>query len=169
MSPAVRGMVRWLWVVLALALAACATPHSPSPIPRAADPWSWSGRLALNIDSTPPQAISAGFELKVQPPVGELHLLSPLGTTLATLQWMPGQALLEQGGQRWQDSSPDALLTRLTGVAVPMAALIDWLQARPTAVEGWQADLSQMASGKLTVQSTRAEMPRVTLRLVLEP
>ena len=85
---------------------------------------------------------------------------------------MPGQASLEQGGQVWQDSSLDALLIRLTGTTLPMAALIDWLQARPTQVEGWSADLSQMGSGKLWVQSMPSHtttLPQVTLRLVVEP
>jgi outer membrane lipoprotein LolB len=129
--------------------------------------------LALNIASTPPQSISAGFELKSQQQSGELQLISPLGNTLAKLHWMPGQASFEQGGQVWQDSSLDALLIRLTGTTLPMAALIDWLQARPTQVEGWSADLSQMGSGKLWVQSmpsrTTTALPQVTLRLVVEP
>ncbi|MFM6991268.1 MAG: outer membrane lipoprotein LolB [Rhodoferax sp.] len=171
MNPVLRGPSRWLAGWMVLALVACATPPAPpTAAPRNADLLSWSGRLALNIASTPPQSISAGFELKVQPPTkGELHFLSPLGTTLATLQWTPGQALLQQGDKRWEDSSPDALLTRLTGAALPMAALIDWLQARPTEVKGWQADMSQMSSGKLRVQSTDDGMPRVTLRLIVEP
>jgi outer membrane lipoprotein LolB len=127
----------------------------------------------LTVASTPPQSISAGFELKSQQQSGELQLISPLGNTLAKLHWMPGQASLEQGVQVWQDSSLDALLIRLTGTTLPMAALIDWLQARPTQVEGWSADLSQMGSGKLWVQSmpsrTTTALPQVTLRLVVEP
>lgn len=154
-------------VLMALALTACATP---APMPRATDSLSWSGRLALNIASTPPQSISAGFAMHVQPPGrGELQLTSPLGTTLATLQWAPGQARLVQEGQVWQDVSPEALLSRLTGTALPLAALIDWLQDRPTTVEGWQADLREMGRGRLNVQSTSAQMPQVTLRLILEP
>jgi outer membrane lipoprotein LolB len=140
--------------------------------------------MALNIASTPPQSLSAGFELKSLQGSGELQLLSPLGTSLAKLQWSPGQATLEQGRQRWQDSSLDSLLIRFTGAALPINALIDWLQARPTQVEGWSADLSQLGSGKLWVQSTPtnntlsagagvatsppAALPQVTLRLILE-
>jgi outer membrane lipoprotein LolB len=124
--------------------------------------------MALNIASTPPQSISAGFELKSLQGSGELQLLSPLGTSLAKLEWSPGQSTLEQGSQRWQDSSLDRLLMRLTGAALPLNALIDWLQARPTPVDGWSADLSQLGSGKLWVQSTPSAMPQVTLRLILE-
>ncbi len=172
MNPTRRRAHRWLTVMAALMLTACATRLPPST----PDTLFWSGRMALNIDSKPPQSISAGFELKSQQQSGELQLLSPLGSTLAKLQWAPGQASLEQGGQFWQDSSLDALLIRLTGTALPLAALIDWLQARPTQVEGWRADLSQISSGKLWVQSTPASaatstaaMPQVTLRLIVEP
>ena len=170
MSGARRGSLRWLSVMVVLMLTACATR---TPAPQAPDTLFWSGRLALYIASTPPQSISAGFELKSQQQSGELQLISPLGNTLAKLHWLPGQARLEQGGQVWQDNSLDALLIRLTGASLPMAALIDWLQARPTQVEGWRADLSQISSGKLWVQSmpshTTMNLPQVTLRLVVEP
>lgn len=170
MSFARRWAHRWLTVIAVLLLTACATRLPPPLTP---DTLFWSGRLALNIAGTSPQSLSAGFELKSQQQSGELQLLSPLGNTLAKLQWTPGQASLEQGGQRWQDASLDALLIRLTGTALPMAALIDWLQARPTHVEGWLADLSEIDRGKLWVQSVPASstdaLPQVTLRLIVEP
>ena len=181
MMPSRRGAHRWLMVMTVLMLTACATRMPP---PKTPETLFWSGRMALNIASTPPQSISAGFELKSLDGSGELQLLSPLGYSLAKLQWSPGQATLEQGSQRWQDSSLDNLLIRLTGAALPVNALIDWLQARPTPVEGWSADLSQLGSGKLWVQSTPtnntlsaiqgaqtsppAALPQVTLRLILE-
>ena len=165
MSCARRRAHRWLLAMTVLLLCACASrlppPHTPETL-------FWSGRMALNIASTPPQSISADFELQSLQGSGELQLLSPLGTSLAKLQWSPRQASLEQGSQRWQDSSLDSLLVRLTGAALPMDALIDWLQARPTPVAGWSADLSQLGSGKLWVQSTSTAMPQVTLRLILE-
>ncbi len=164
---------RWLTVILALILTACATRLPPPTTP---DALFWSGRMALNIASTPAQSISAGFELKSQQQNGELQLFSPLGSTLAKLQWTPGKASLEQGGELWQDSSLDTLLIRLTGTALPIAALVDWLQARPTQVEGWRADLSQISSGKLRVISLPAStttstgaLPQVTLLLIVEP
>jgi outer membrane lipoprotein LolB len=183
MSCARRGAHRWLLATLMLLLTACATRLPP---PQTPETLFWSGRMALNIASTPPQSLSAGFELKSVRGSGELQLLSPLGTSLAKLQWSPGQATLEQGRQHWQDSSLDHLLIRLTGAALPLNALIDWLQARPTQVEGWRADLSQLGSGRLWVQSTPsnnthsasaaagsevsppAALPQVTLRLILE-
>jgi outer membrane lipoprotein LolB len=124
--------------------------------------------LALSIASEPPQSLSGGFELKTQAQSGELKLLSPLGNQLAQLDWAPGLARLDQGGKIYQQSSLDALLIQLTGSALPLLALIDWLQARPVQVSGWVADLSQLNNGRLHIQS-EGQQPAVQLRLVLEP
>ena len=53
-------------------LAACATPRAPVP-----GQAHWSGRLAVQVDSTPPQAFSAGFNLSGSPDAGELALTAP--------------------------------------------------------------------------------------------
>ena len=150
---------------LALGLSACASRPTP---PRSADEQFWSGRLALSIASEPAQSLSGGFELKTQAQSGELKLLSPLGNQLAQLDWAPGLARLDQGGKIYQQSSLDALLIQLTGSALPLLALIDWLQARPVQVSGWVADLSQLNNGRLHIQS-EGQQPAVQLRLVLEP
>jgi len=150
---------------LALGLSACASRPTP---PRSADEQFWSGRLALSIASEPPQSLSGGFELKTQAQSGELKLLSPLGNQLAQLDWAPGLARLDQGGKIYQQSSLEALLIQLTGSALPLLALIDWLQARPVQVSGWVADLSQLNNGRLHIQS-EGQQPAVQLRLVLEP
>ena len=65
--------------VCGLALAGCATPPGSRDDP----PHNWSGRLAVQVHSTPPQSLTAGFELNGSSEVGELRLHSPLGTTLA--------------------------------------------------------------------------------------
>ncbi len=129
-----------------------------------------AGRLALQIATSPPQSLSAGFELKSQQQNGELKLFSPLGSQLAILQWEPGLARLEQGGQTWQNNSLDALLIQLTGTTLPITALIDWLQSRPTESPGWIADLSRIQEGRLSVQNApTSTQPAVSLRLILEP
>lgn len=150
---------------LALGLSACASRPTP---PLSADEQFWSGRLALSIASEPAQSLSGGFELKTQAQSGELKLLSPLGNQLAQLDWAPGLARLDQGGKIYQQSSLDALLIQLTGSALPLLALIDWLQARPVQVPGWEADLSQLNNGRLHIRSD-GQQPAVQLRLVLEP
>jgi outer membrane lipoprotein LolB len=153
-----------------LLLSACATR---TPELRPADAHFWSGRMALQIASQPPQSLSAGFELTSQQQTGELKLLSPLGSILAQLEWAPGRARLEQGGQIWQNNSLDGLLVQLTGAPLPMEALIDWLQAVPTQIPGWTADLTRIKEGKLWVQNTPSSSvpapPQVTLQLIVEP
>jgi len=149
-----------------LALTACASKPAPIKTP---DMFFKAGRLALQIASEPPQSISGGFELQSQALSGELKLFSPLGNQLAVLQWQPGQARLEQAGQTWQNKDLDALLIQLTGTTLPLMALIDWLQARPTESPGWVADLSRIQEGRLSVKNTPTTQPAVSLRLILEP
>lgn len=127
----------------------------------------WRGRLALRVDSEPPQAFSAGFELSGQATQGELRLYSPLGTVLAELRWTPQSATLTRNGETQQFDSLDALATQASGAALPVAALFQWLAGVQTTADGWRADLSQLEAGRLTAQRT-APAPATELRLVLE-
>ena len=92
-----------LAAALFAALAGCA--HAPSaPEPPASQPAQagrrfWQGRLALQVESEPPQSYAASFTLSGTPEAGELHLTSPVGSTLALMRWQPGQASLQQGAQ----------------------------------------------------------------------
>lgn len=150
-----------------MALTACAS--RPAQI-LSSNEFFRAGRLALQIASAPPQSLSAEFELKSQQQSGELKLFNPFGGQLAILQWEPGLARLEQGGQTWQNKSLDALMIQLTGTTLPVISLIDWLQSRPTESPGWVADLSRIQEGRLSVQNTpTSTQPAVSLRLILEP
>lgn len=143
-----------------LALMGCAT----SPVPSEA---FWSGRLAVQVHSTPPQSLSAGFELSGSPSTGSLHLHSPLGTTLAIVRWRPGLAQLQRGDQWEEADSLAALSERLLGTDVPVAALFDWLDDRATEVPGWRPDLSRLSDGRLSA-ARHAPLPAADLRLVLD-
>lgn len=168
---------RAVTVVAALALAACATPPPPAP---AGD--SYSGRLSLQVaahDAHPARNLNASFELRGSAQRGELSLSTPLGTTLAQAHWRPGEAHLvtPNGGMGFDDL--DDLTRRMLGLVVPLAALFDWLQARPWPDApsrawpggfeqlGWQVDLSRRGEGWL--QLSRPEPPpAVSLRLRLD-
>ena len=160
--------MRGLTLLLALFLVTgCAQP------PLARDPATnnapfWHGRLALRVDSEPPQSFFAAFELRGQAHAGELHLTSPLGTTLARLQWSPGAATLHNNGQTQQFDSLDALATQATGASIPIAALFAWLAGQPVPSEGWEADLTQLDAGRLLARRTTPAPPS-ELRLILEP
>lgn len=146
-----------------LALTGCATPR-----PKPTDTESfWSGRLALQLQSTPPQNWSASFELQGSAEQGQITLLSPIGTTLARLSWTPQAALLEQGQDKTESSNLQSLSQRLTGTDLPLAALFEWLAGKAADAPGWQVDLSAHPEGRLSARrSTPA--PEAVLRIVLD-
>jgi outer membrane lipoprotein LolB len=165
-------------VVAGLAvLAGCATPP---PVP-GETPWT-SGRLSVRIDATaaqPVQSMSAAFELRGDGDSGELRLNSPLGTRVASARWAQGLAVLgTPDGERRFDNL-DALSREALGEALPLAALPDWLAARPwpgapSQVRqdgfeqlGWQVSLVRRAEGWIEVR--RPAPPAVLLRVRLDP
>lgn len=152
------------WLIAALLLSACAAPRPPS-LPGEE---TWSGRLALRIDSTPAQSFSAGFDLRGTPDAGELQLNSPLGTNLATVQWSPQGAELRQGGKVERRASLDELSTELSGTALPVAAMFGWLRGNGTATDGWTVDLSQQPAGRITARRA-TPLPSAELRLLFTP
>lgn len=156
---------------LALGLAGCAQPRRrPQEDAGAGAPAAyWSGRLALQIHDpqAQDQSFSASFELKGSERDGQLILLSPFGAVLAELLWSPAGAQLRQGGELRESPSLEALVQDTLGTALPLGALFSWLAGQQASAPGWQADLSQLAEGRLRAERT-APLPRATLRLVLD-
>lgn len=150
-------------VLTPLTLAACA-PLRRTPGHQA----SYSGRLSLSVRGQSPQQLSASFDIRGNARLGELLLTSPVGTTLARARWWPEGAELVSGGPPQRFDSMDRMLEQLVGAALPMDAILDWLEGRPTAVAGWQADLSQYAQGRLSARRSQP-LPAVELRLLLDP
>lgn len=153
----------WLAVLSGLVLVGCATPPGSSDAPQ----HHWSGRLAVQVLTTPPQSLTAGFELNGSSEVGELRLHSPLGTTLAIIRWRPGMAQLQRGSEWTDANSLSALSEQLLGTDVPVVALFEWLDGRTTEVPGWQADLSRLTEGRLRAVR-QSPLPAAELRLVLD-
>ncbi|MCL1961949.1 MAG: outer membrane lipoprotein LolB [Desulfovibrionaceae bacterium] len=164
-SP-LRAGVFLLMGLAALLMAGCVTPPKPE---RAFEPPSghWSGRFALTVDSQPPQSYSASFTLAGGPQAGELTLTSPLGSTLAVMQWQPGLALLRQGEQTYSFASLDELTAAAAGADLPVRALFGWLGGSAQTVEGWSADLSRLPEHRLTARRLTPP-PAAELRLVLD-
>jgi outer membrane lipoprotein LolB len=160
-------------VAAALLLGGCAamaptSSASPSPVASpAATPAAWSGRLGLQVEGQESQSFSASFDLKGRPEAGELTLTSPIGSTLALLQWSPGSATLRSGQGERSFGSLEELVAHATGTAIPVPALFDWLAGTPTPVPGWEPDLRQQAEGRITARRT-APQPNATLRVVLD-
>jgi outer membrane lipoprotein LolB len=145
-------------------LAGCASPVKTALPP---DAQVWAGRMALSVEGARNQSFSAGFELKGAPQAGELTLFNPLGGTVGVLAWAPGSATLRSGNDVRQFASLDELSTEVTGAAIPVTALFDWLGGKPTEVPGWQVDLSDLGQGRLRAQRT-SPPPPADLRLALE-
>lgn len=155
-------------LLLAIFLIAGCAQSPLAPGPYGTEHQAWRGRLAVRIDSQEPQSFSASFDLIGQAQAGELILSGPLGSTAAHLVWTPESATLRSNGSVRQFNSLHELATQATGTALPIAALFDWLAGRDVVAAGWQADLSQLANGRLTARRTQPE-PAAELRLILEP
>ncbi len=150
------------------------------PTRNAASAWT-QGRLLLRVDATASQAaqsVTAAFELQGDSNSGELRLLTPLGTRLATALWSPRQVLLTTPEGERSFSSLDELSQQALGQSVPLAALPDWLAGRPwpgaafqTQAQGfeqlgWQVDTAGRDQG--LVEARRPNVPAVLLRVRLE-
>jgi outer membrane lipoprotein LolB len=157
----------------------CACASAPQRV-AGEQPWA-SGRLSVRIEATPQQiaqSMSAAFDLRAQGDAGELRLNSPLGTRLAAARWAPGEAVLvTSDGERRYDSL-DALSRQALGEVLPLAALPDWLAARPwpgagsRSIEGgfeqlgWQVITARRNEG--LIEATRAAPPAVSVRVRID-
>ena len=159
----------WLASLSACLLLGCATPTPSSlrtfeaQLPQT----EWQGRLSVTVMSTPPQAMSARFLLRGDARNGTLDLYSPLGTTVGALQWSPQQVQLNDGKQLQSFESLAGLTEKITGAALPMAAIFNWLQGKDEPVAGWRTDFSGAQQGSLVAQRT-IPIPEVTLRIKLD-
>jgi outer membrane lipoprotein LolB len=106
------------------------------------------------------------FELEGSEDQGELTLMTPLGSTLGKLHWTTETATLHTGQQHQQSDSLDALLVQVTGAALPVKAIFNWLRGVPSNAPGWVADLSGIEQGRITAQRVSPQ-PRATLRIAL--
>lgn len=165
-----------LALAFALALAGCAPlPKTP---PQATSEARLSGRISVSVAGDVHNRGTGGaasFELFGGPEAGRLELTAPLGGLVARASWQPGQALLQtpDGERRFDDL--DALTREMLGEAVPVAALFDWLQARPWPAAPHQkttAGFEQLGwriEPRLPVLvATRLTEPVVTLRAKLD-
>lgn len=162
-ASALPGTRRALLAAVVLGLAGCATPPVSAPQDN-----FWSGRLALRVAGEPPQSMGAAFELRGNAAAGELTLLSPLGQTVALARWSAAGAELLQADRVQPYASMDELTEQLTGAALPLPALFQWLRGEAAEVLGWSADLSEHATGRI-VALRHAPAPQAELRIRLQP
>lgn len=135
--------------------------------------FSRQGRIAIRVDSEPPQSLSGAFTLNGNAQRGDLSLSTPLGSILAELSWSPQQAVLKANNDTSLFASTDALMQQFTGTVLPLHALFDWLAGRDTPATGWQVDLSQMNDSnnpdtQRLIAKRTTPLPTVELRVVLD-
>ena len=167
-DPCRSGVRRRLNIALAgagLAVLAGCVQLPPAP-DLGADRQAWSGRLSLQVQSEPPQAFSASFELKGSPRQGELRLSSPLGNTLLAARWSGAEALLYTGSETRRFKSIDELIEQSTGAPLPVSALFAWLNGSEGKATGWQVDLTRQPEGRISARQTAPQLS--DLRIILD-
>lgn len=164
-------------VVLALALAGCAQlPRATAPATSAET--RLGGRISVTVAGDAHKRGTGGaasFELFGGPQAGRLELTSPLGALVARAHWQPGTATLETPSEQRRFDDLDALTRELLGEPVPVAALFDWLQARPwpdaphqKTANGFEQLGWRIEPRLPTLVATRLADPVVTLRAKLD-
>lgn len=131
---------------------------------------SYQGRLSIRIASDPAQSLYAGFSLNGDAQTGDLTLNSPLGNTIALLTWTPQSAVLKANNETKAYPSTSDLIENVTGTAIPLSALFDWLAGKDTPAAGWEIDLSQMkndAQQRLVAKRT-SPLPTADLRIAID-
>lgn len=115
-------------------LAGCAAPQLQPPAATATPqpPQQIVGRISL-VRGQPPQAMYGGFRLVLEGDGGRFDLFSPLGQMLAQASWNDGGARVDDGRSVQRYPSFAAMTEAVLGVALPRAALQDWVQGRPAA------------------------------------
>ena len=103
----------------------------------------WSGRLQVDVKTTPAVHIASDFELDASLHEGELRVLGPLGATLAVITWsgadLPATIESAQLKPRVQSfDSLDALMAQWLGTPVPSQTLLAWLQGQAVEMPGWR-------------------------------
>lgn len=121
-----------MFAAVAALLAGCAAPQlqSPGAIAAAQQPEQIVGRISL-VRGQPPQAMYGGFRLVLDGSGGRFDLFSPLGQMLAQASWDDRGARVDDGRSIRRYPSFSAMTEAVLGIALPRAALQDWVQGRP--------------------------------------
>lgn len=178
-----RRVIAWAIFSLAfVALGGCATPQIQSSS-SASGSLELAGRLSLVSGQPDAQkALYGGFRLELRgAQSGEFDVFSPLGQMLARAQWSPGQASLNDGRQTQLYGSFDAMTRAALGVALPQAALQDWVRGLPAAglpVQrladggfeqlGWQVQPTWRDGNLVLLKAQRLGSDPAQLRMVIE-
>ncbi|CAN5418600.1 hypothetical protein BH09PSE5_BH09PSE5_23180 [soil metagenome] len=170
-----------LGVGAALLIAGCAALSPPSVSRDSGGDGPLSGRISVRVEGPSPKSVAAVFDLQGDATKGTLGLSTPLGSMLAQANWAPGLVTMTtpQGQTAYADL--DSLTREVLGESVPVAALFDWLRARPWPAAtsrslaapdrgfeqlGWTVRLDRFDAGFVDAQ--RSATPPVAVRIRLD-
>jgi len=165
-SALLRMRVCCLCVVWCVVLAGCASGGGARQ--QAGEAAShWEGRLAINVTHPETKAFAASFELQGNAELGQLTLTTPLGTTLAKINWTADAAFLTTSGPPQRFDSLQTLALRATGVDIPIAQLCDWFVGTQSAANGWAPDLRGFDTGRIAAKRSGPDL-QAELKILLE-
>lgn len=176
--------------LLGLSLAACqhlpasTPPHPEEPAPaapaQATTPHTLQGQLSIKLQAwgdIPAKGMSLGFFFSGNDVSGQLDLMTPLGSQIAQVGWLQDRAwLVNSDGRRTFDDLDDLSLQTL-GEALPLRALVHWMQGHPDPTlpsqattttglfeqAGWQIDTRDLPTGRMIVQRPESPFARAVL------
>jgi outer membrane lipoprotein LolB len=172
--------------IAALTLAGCASPLTVPDAPALAVPAApnvviqaasieLQGQLSIKLDAAVDQAasgISLGFFFTGDDRSGRLDLMTLMGSQIAQVGWRPDEAWLIDDKGRTPYPSLEALSQETLGEALPLQALVHWMNGRPdpslnsaatnTGFEqlGWQVDTQQIHQKRLQANRPATAMQR---------
>lgn len=101
----------------------------------------WEGRMSLKLSAfgkEPTKGVQVAFSLDGTPEKGSLELSTPLGTQMASVRWHERMAVLRTSDGEQPFDSLDELTRHVLGEALPIPALMAWLEGGPARQEPWQ-------------------------------
>ena len=148
----------------------------------------WDGRMSLKLAAFGQEAakgVQLTFDLDGTPAKGTLDLSTPLGTRMASVQWHERMAVLRTSDGERPFDSLDELTGHVLGEALPIQALMAWLEGGPAPDQpwqgqpegnrqqftqaGWQVDLRERDSGYIDAQRPASPSQRgITLRVRID-
>jgi outer membrane biogenesis lipoprotein LolB len=129
---------------------------------------SWEGRVLIEVDSTPPNKLSAPFALEISGGNGALRLLGPLGSTSALLSWGSNWATLESSQLKPQEqhfSSLSELMQHWLGSPIELEEILPGLLGQEHVHAGWRFEDNQ---GRIKVAQRQFPPPAVNIKLILD-
>lgn len=113
---------------------------------------------------SPEQRETLNFQWQHNADSNQLRLSTFLGQTVLNMQSSQGLATVETyDDQRLTDVSADRLITRLTGLTIPVEQLNDWLLGKPTNADHYTVnDTQTLASLSKTIQGQTWQLEYVS-------